>query len=67
MTGQLLPFAQPTPSRRWTVTLADGSVRTVEAHGFRCEHGALVLVLPAGCVAAYAPGTWAAVEQEPAT
>lgn len=64
MTDQPSLFTPPTPTRRWRVVLADGEARTVAAHGFRVEHGALVLVLPAGCVAAWAPGTWRAIEAE---
>jgi hypothetical protein len=52
--------------RRWRVTMADSEVRVVEAVTFRVEAGALVLVLPAGCAAAYAPGTWLSIEPEPA-
>jgi hypothetical protein len=59
---------QPAPAepvtRQWRVTLAgDHPPQTITAHGFRVEHGALVLVLPRGCVAAYAPGTWLTIEQ----
>jgi len=43
--------------------MTDGGVRTIEAPGFRVEGGALVLVLPAGCAAAYAPGTWLTIEE----
>jgi len=43
--------------------MSDGTTRTVEAHSFRVEAGALVMVLPVGCAAAYAPGTWATIEQ----
>ena len=57
------PVLPPKPTRTWLVTMADASTRTVEAHGFRVEHGALVLVLPAGCAAAYAPGLWNAIEE----
>jgi hypothetical protein len=31
--------------------------------GFRVEHGALVLVKPRGCAAAYVPGCWRAIEE----
>jgi len=54
---QPLPFTPATPARRWLVTLSDGTTRTVEA-------GALVLVLPVGAAAAYAPGQWHRIEQE---
>jgi hypothetical protein len=53
----------PHPPRRWIITLASGEVRTVVADGFRCEHGALVLLLPARCVSAYAPGRWVEIEE----
>jgi hypothetical protein len=43
-----------TENKRWRVEMADKTTRTVEAHGFRVEGGALVLVLPLGCAAAYA-------------
>jgi hypothetical protein len=36
--------------------------RVVEARGFRVEAGALVLVQPLGCAAAYAPSTWLTIE-----
>ena len=41
--------------------MADNTARTIEAPAFRVEGGALVL-LPAGCAAAYAPGTWLTIE-----
>jgi hypothetical protein len=65
MTGEAdfkQPVLPPRPAKTWTVTRSDGSARIVEAHGFRVEGGALVLLLPAGCVAAYAPGQWLTVE-----
>lgn len=61
------PAITPEPAavpKQWRVTMADGEVRVVEAVTFRVEGGALVLVLPAGCVAAYAPGTWLRIEPE---
>jgi len=64
MNDQPSLFSPPAQTRRWRVILADGAARTVAAHGFRVEHGALVLVLPAGSVAAWAPGTWHAIEAE---
>jgi hypothetical protein len=48
--------------KRWRLELADKTTRVVEARGFRVEHGALVLVQPAGCAAAYAPSTWLTIE-----
>lgn len=51
-----------TENKRWRVEMADKTTRTIEAHGFRVEGGALVLVLPLGCAAAYAPGTWLTIE-----
>ena len=51
-----------TENKRWRVELADKTTRTIEARGFRVEHGALVLVLPLGCAAAYASGTWLTIE-----
>jgi hypothetical protein len=51
--------AQPA-SRR--VTMADRTARVIEARGFRVEHGALVLVQPRGCAAAYGPSTWLTIE-----
>jgi hypothetical protein len=51
-------------SKRWRVELVpDQAPRTIEAHGFRVEHGALVLVQPRGCAAAYAPGRWITIEE----
>jgi hypothetical protein len=48
--------------KRWRVTLADQTTRMIEARGFRIEHGALVLVQPLGCAAAYAPSMWLSIE-----
>src|SRR5580704_15005618 len=48
--------------KRWRITMADNTVRTIEARGFRVEHGALVLVQPHGCAAAYAPSMWLSIE-----
>ena len=48
--------------KRWRVEMADKTARTIEARGFRVEHGALVLVQPAGCAAAYGPSTWLTIE-----
>lgn len=64
MTDQPLPFTPATPARRWRVTLADGEARIVEAVAIRCEHGALLMVRPAGLASAYAPGAWRQVEPE---
>jgi hypothetical protein len=50
-------------SKRWRVELADRTTCTIEARGFRVESGALVLVQPAGCAAAYAPSTWLTIEE----
>jgi hypothetical protein len=58
---ELLPAQSPV-TRRWRLEMADKTTRTVEARGFRIEHGALVLVQPAGCAAAYAPSTWLTIE-----
>jgi hypothetical protein len=58
------PSTAPT-TRQWRVTLTDNTPRTITAHGFRVEGGALVLVLPLGCAAAYAPGTWLTIEAAP--
>jgi len=54
----------PVPAKTWCVTLPQGTPRTYVAAGFRVEGGALVLLLPAGCVAAFAPGQWFTVESE---
>ena len=51
--------------KRWRVTMVDKTERTIEARGFRVEHGALILLLPLGCAAAYAAGTWLTIEAEP--
>jgi hypothetical protein len=53
------------PPRRWRITMADQTTRTIEAPSFRVEHGALILNLPRGCAAAYAGGTWLTIEDEP--
>ena len=42
-----------TTQKRWRITMADKTTRTLEARGFRVEHGALLLVQPRGCAAAY--------------
>jgi hypothetical protein len=48
--------------KRWFVEMSDKTTRTVEARGFRIEgSGALVFVLPAACVAAFAHGTWSTI------
>lgn len=55
-------FTAPQPGpRRWRIAMANGPARTVEAIGFRVEHGALVLVLPIGNAAAFAPSTWSEI------
>jgi hypothetical protein len=54
-------------TKSWHVTLADGSTRSFAARGFRVDAGALVLLLPAGCVAAFAPGTWRTCESSTQT
>ena len=50
-------------SKRWRVEMADKTTRTIKARGFRVECGALVLVQPAGCAAAYAPSSWLTIEE----
>jgi hypothetical protein len=64
MTAELVPRPRPEnlPPPFWRVAMADNTTRNVEALGFRVEGGALVLLRPAGCVAAFAPGTWLSVE-----
>jgi hypothetical protein len=57
-----LTLADP-ECKRWRVELADKTARTIEARGFRVEGGALVLVQPAGCAAAYGPSTWLTIEE----
>ncbi|MFO1160929.1 MAG: hypothetical protein U1E60_18965 [Reyranellaceae bacterium] len=57
-------FTPATMPKRWLVTLSDNTVKTVEAAAIRVEGGALVLVMPAGCVAAWAPGVWRTCEPE---
>jgi hypothetical protein len=54
---------EATLPKRWRVELADKTTRTIEARGFRVECGALVLVHPAGCAAAYGPSTWLTIEE----
>jgi hypothetical protein len=56
------PATKRPTSRNWLITLADQTTRVVEAHSFRVEGGGLILVLPAGCAAAYAHGTWLTIE-----
>jgi hypothetical protein len=56
-----LPSTAPV-IKRWRVTMADNTAREIEARGFRVEHGALILLLPLGCAAAYAPSTWLTIE-----
>jgi hypothetical protein len=55
-----LPITTP---KKWRVTMADKTARVIEARGFRVECGALVLVQPAGCAAAYAPSSWLTIEE----
>jgi hypothetical protein len=50
------------PAKVWRVTFSDGEPRSYEAAGFRVDAGALVLLLPAGCIVAFAPGQWLTVE-----
>jgi hypothetical protein len=67
MGADLAEQPQPATSpaiKRWRVTMADNTVREIEARGFRIEHGALVLVQPLGCAAAYAPSTWLTIEAD---
>ena len=45
----LVPGPTVTAPKRWRVELADKTTRTIEARGFRVEHGALVLVQPLEC------------------
>jgi len=59
---ELPPLTPPVPPKSWRVTVPRGEPRDYEAAGFRVEGGALVLLLPAGCVAAFAPGQWLTVE-----
>ena len=58
-----LPLTAAPAARHWRVTMADNTARTIEAPAFRIDGGALVLLLPAGCAAAYAPGTWLTIEE----
>lgn len=48
--------------KSWTVTFPNHAPRSYEAAGFRVEAGALVLLLAAGSVAAFAPGQWLTVQ-----
>ena len=58
-----LPFSGAAgPGPLWRVASPTGEPRMYSAVGFRVEAGALVLLLPAGCVAAFAPGQWLTVE-----
>jgi hypothetical protein len=57
------PTLADTEIKRWRVELANRTTRTIEARGFRVECGALVLVLPLGCAAAYGPSTWLTIEE----
>jgi hypothetical protein len=56
------PILADAESKRWRVEMADRTTRTIEARGFRVESGALVLVEPAGCAAAYGPSIWFTIE-----
>jgi hypothetical protein len=56
-----LPSTAPV-IKRWRITMADKTERTIEARGFRVEHGALILLVPLGCAAAFAPSTWLTIE-----
>jgi hypothetical protein len=57
------PTLADAETKRWRVEMADRTTRTIEARGFRVECGALVLVQPAGCAAAYGPSTWFTIEE----
>jgi hypothetical protein len=57
------PTLADTEIKRWRVELANRTTSTIEARGFRVECGALVLVQPAGCAAAYGPSTWLTIEE----
>ena len=57
------PTLADAESKRWRVEMADRTTRTIEARGFRVEAGALVLVQPAGCAAAYGPANWLTIEE----
>jgi hypothetical protein len=46
------------------MTADDKTARVIDARGFRGEHGALVLVQPNGCAAAYAPSSWLTIEED---
>jgi hypothetical protein len=60
-----LPQPSTAPvTRQWRITMADKTTRTIEARGFRVEHGALILLLPLGCAAAYAASTWLTIEAD---
>jgi hypothetical protein len=68
MTADAAELPRPSTApviKRWRVTMAHKMERTIEARGFRVEHGALILLLPLGCAAAYAAGTWLTIEAEP--
>ena len=52
------------PGKCWRVAFPHGEPRTYSADGFRVESGALVLLLPAGCVAAFAPGQWTTIQSD---
>ncbi len=52
-----LPLPRPAvPAKSYRVTFPQGEARTYDAVGFRVDGGALILLLPAGYVAAFAPG-----------
>ena len=66
LAGPISPVEPQGPSspRRWSVVMADGSRKLVEARGFRIESGAVVFAEPAGCVAAFASGIWSSIEED---
>ena len=57
------PTLADAESKRCRIELADKTARVIEARDFRVEHGALVLVQPLGCAAAYGPSTWLTIEE----
>lgn len=61
-TTPTLPFTPPTKARTWTVTMADGTTKTVTASACRIEAGAIIFGEAAGMTLALAPGIWWSVE-----
>lgn len=58
-------FAPNVQKKRWTVTMTDGSTKTITATACRTDCGCVVFSEASGITVAMAAGTWASVEVQP--